>query len=55
MKDLKESVPLPVFIAVIVAIILVVGVIGWKVFGSNSGRVDPAQSAITRARKQKDG
>ncbi len=52
---MKDNVSPPMLVAIIVAVVLILGLIGWKVFGSNSDRVDPAQSAITRARKIKNG
>ncbi len=52
---MKNNVSPPVLVAIIVGIVLVLGLIGWKVFGSNSDRTDPKQDAITRARKEKNG
>jgi ABC-type polysaccharide/polyol phosphate export permease len=52
---MKDNVSPPVLIAIIVGVVLVLGLIGWKVFGSNSDRTDPKQDAITRARKVEKG
>jgi len=52
---MKENVSTPVLIAVIVAVVLILGLIGWQVFGAHNQQVDPAQSAIINARKKEKG
>jgi len=52
---MKDNVSPPVLVAIVVVVVLVLGLIGWTVLGSNSSRTDPKQDVITRARKDKDG
>ena len=52
---MQKQVSTPAMVAVILVVIALLGLIGWQVFGSHTEKVDPTQSNIIKARKDKDG
>jgi predicted negative regulator of RcsB-dependent stress response len=52
---MKDNVSTPVLVGVIVVVVLVLGLIGWQVFGSHAQQTDAAQQQIINARKKDKG
>lgn len=51
---MKKEIPVPVMISVIVAVVLVVGLIGWKMVSPSNGPERLAGSDLARVQRAKE-